>query len=158
MKTHRNGYKPIKSIGMGSLTNNPEDQGRWYANMYKIKKENDESLTKDLILSGGHGILVQELDETQLQKHNNKQWSNQSVDGLSVIPCGLSDKFEVLPDHDNHSYFQFILENDGNLGKRYGVYANGLLVETPPEYLFNKGVFEEQEHQDVPIHILFEKH
>ena len=30
-------------------------------------------------------------------------------------------------------YYHFSLENDGNPDNRYGVFANGVLVETPSE-------------------------
>jgi len=35
-----------------------------------------------------------------------------------------------------YTYYHFILENDGDNDKRYGVWANGILTETPSKNQF----------------------
>jgi hypothetical protein len=47
--------------------------------------------------------------------------------------AGYSSKFEQIQEKEKFTYYNFNLENDGDENKRYGVYANGVLVETPSE-------------------------
>ena len=53
--------------------------------------------------------------------------------GNYLLMAGISDKFEQIQGDKIFKYYHFSLENEGNLDSRYGVFANGVLVETPSE-------------------------
>jgi len=43
----------------------------------------------------------------------------------------VSDEFTQITDRNVYAYYNFVVENDGDNNRRYGVYANGFLTETP---------------------------
>ena len=133
VKTYLHGYKAIKEIGKGQLLNDPTISHHC---MFKMEKTETNGLTEDLIVTGGHGIMVDELTETQ-SNLQEKIMFKQSFDGKHLLLASVSSDFQALRDNDVYTYYHFILENDGDIDKRYGVYANGLLMETPPERNYN---------------------
>jgi hypothetical protein len=91
-------------------------------------------MTKDLILTGGHSILVDPSSLTEDEKEKNASLFNNEeymIDGKQLLLSAASSQFVALTDTDEHSYYHFILENDDNDDARYGVWANGVLCETP---------------------------
>ena len=58
------------------------------------------------------------------------------IDDKKLMLAGLSDLFEPFLEEKNYLVYNFILENNGDKTKRYGVYANGILVETGNENHF----------------------
>ena len=41
-----------------------------------------------------------------------------------------------MENKDVYTYYHFILENNGDDEERFGVWANGILTETPPKKKF----------------------
>ena len=72
-------------------------------------------------------LTKEEYDET------NKIWKIYKVDNKYLLMAGISNKFEQIQGDEIFKYYHFSLENDGNPLNRYGVFANGVLVETPSE-------------------------
>lgn len=64
---------------------------------------------------------------------NNKYFGNhvQIIDDKKLLLAAASDKFTPLKNNDQYTIYNFCLENDGDHEARYGVRANGVLVETP---------------------------
>jgi hypothetical protein len=120
------------------MKNNPK---KWYQCMYEMKKteETEEmlGLFKDLIVTGGHGILVdKDHVPSKLQGVNNRKLRSTNtpnmVEDKYLLLSHLSPLFEKLDNRDIYTYYQFSLTDSSvDLDKRYGVWANGLLVETP---------------------------
>jgi len=138
VKTYLHGYKAIKNIGKGNLLNDPSISAHC---MFKMEKTDTNDLTDDLIVTGGHGIMVDELTDTQ--SNLQEGWGfNQSVDDKQLLLVSVSPDFQAIQNSDVYTYYHFILENDSDLDKRYGVWANGLLMETPSERWFNAFPFE----------------
>jgi hypothetical protein len=122
VKTYSNSnlpvFKKIVLIGKGELINNPDV---WSKCMYKMG---------DLIVTGGHSILLDELSEKDKEK---KELSNRTemVDDKRLVWAGLSHLFTKLDDKNTYTYYHFVLENEETEDNRlYGVWANGVLVET----------------------------
>ena len=67
------------------------------------------------------------------EKETKDKWQIQEIDGKVLLMAGYSDKFEKQMDNLEYNYYHFSLENDGDELMRYGVYADGVLVETPAE-------------------------
>jgi hypothetical protein len=134
VKSYLHGYRKIDLIGKGNVINNPLDK---HQSMYKMEKTESNGLLEDLIITGYHSILVDQLseEEEETQKQMNFE---QSIDDKQLLFACVSKEFQQLQDNDVYHYYHFILENDGDDEKRFGVYANGVLCETPSKTLFMK--------------------
>ena len=89
-------------------------------------------MTKDLIVTGGHSILVDSMTHNEDIK-NKKYFGNdvQIIDNKNLLLAAASNKFTPLTDNNQYNIYNFCLENNGDDNARYGVWANGVLVETP---------------------------
>jgi hypothetical protein len=128
IKSYLHGYRKVSKILKGSFINNPTEQG--VANcMYIMTKTEDNGLIEDLTLTRNHGVLVEKLTEDEEKKVDKNNLP--VIDGLLSIITADSDKFEKVEDTNVYNYYHFSLDGDGDNDRRFGVYANGLLVETP---------------------------
>ena len=123
VKTYKYGYRKIDMIGKNKMVNNPDSK---FNCMYK---------TGDLIITGGHSILVDSLTEDQLEKYKRdnifQNGDEKKIDDKYLLLASYSDRFEKILDNNTYTYYHFTLENDGNNDARYGVWADGILTETP---------------------------
>jgi len=216
VKTYKHGYRKIDIIKHGSLINNHTSVCKC---MYKMKKTDTNGLIEDLIVTGGHSVLVDDLGEHL--KMNNTMWNNEKhtnvmhgnkkiaalkkriatvkenrdknmirpvvaeifnkrtddsetkilrnrlvlvenfnkrieeletklinlkkeveiertkeeetprIDGKYLLFAALSKDFVKLENNDIYTWYHFSLENDGEDDRRFGVWANGILSETP---------------------------
>uniref|UniRef100_A0A6C0LNJ6 Fibronectin type-III domain-containing protein n=1 Tax=viral metagenome TaxID=1070528 RepID=A0A6C0LNJ6_9ZZZZ len=194
VKTYKYGYRKIDIIKHGSLINNHDSV---YKCMYKMEKTDTNGLIEDLIVTGGHSVLVDDLGE--YLKPNNTMWNQEQrkkvirgnkkidilkdrinnikdtrdkninrtdvvnkfnerlvglesklldlqreveiaslkedetpqIDGKYLLLASVSKDFEKLENQDIYTWYHFSLENDGEDDRRYGVWANGILSETP---------------------------
>jgi hypothetical protein len=123
--TYRHGPRPITHILKGVMINNPDV---WHTCMYKGQMEGFDPL----IVTGGHGLLVDYLTEKE-QIKQEQFWGREEViiDDKVVMVAPVSAEFTQITDRDVYKYYHFVVENDGDDDRRYGVYANGFLTETP---------------------------
>jgi len=133
VKTYLHGYKKIKSLGKSVITNNPNDMNFC---MFKLNSANN--LFDDLIVTGGHAILVNELSELDIKEHLLKWPELKKIDDKYLLLAGLSDKFEKICDNNNYEVFHIVCEDDGDENKQYGIYANGILAESISNYNFTQ--------------------
>jgi hypothetical protein len=129
VKTYLHGYKKINIFCSGKFINNPNN---FRGCMYKMVKTETNGLIEDLIITGGHSILVDKFTEKEYNTTLNI-WKIDQFDNKFLLMSGISDKFEQIKEKKMYNFYHFSLENDGDIDKRYGVYANGVLVETPCE-------------------------
>ena len=119
VKSYKHGYRKIDCIGKGTFTNGNSHPN---FNMYKMKQTEAE----DLLVTGGHGILM-----------DSMPWeSDCMIDDKYVMPVSVYNKFVKIEDTKEYTYYHFTLENNGDNNRRYGVYANGILTETPSKNQF----------------------
>jgi hypothetical protein len=132
VKTFEHGYRKLELLYIGQLINNIDD----YRNcMYVLPKT--ENMTKDLIVTGGHSILVDSMSEKENIKNLEYFGGHKfEIDGKQLLLAAASDKFTALDNTNIYNYYHFILENDGDDDVRYGVWANGVLAETPSKKMF----------------------
>jgi len=138
VKTYKHGILPIKLIGKGHLTHTPENI--WQQSMFVLKKTNDNGLTEDLIITGGHSILVDELSEDDIKKYKNvgiTDLKNMKMDDKYLSFAGLSNLFTKFETRKEFNYYHFVVENEGDEEKNVGVWANGVLIEATNEKNFN---------------------
>jgi hypothetical protein len=128
VKTYLHGYKPLKIMKSNTFTlGKGDDQG-----MYKMKKSG--SMTADLEMTGRHSILVDETDPAythQVKKFENanakykRPWG-WHIDGKFRLTANSCEQFKKMP-VNKYTVYTFALDNEQ---MQYGVWANGLLVET----------------------------
>ena len=132
VKSFKHGYRKIDLIGKNPMINNPE---LFNACMYKMKKTEGNGLIEDLIVTGGHAILVDDLGK--YKEENNKIFgSTLMIDDKYLLLCAVSEDFKKLDNIKLYTYYHFTLENNGNDHERYGIWANGILTETPSKNQF----------------------
>ena len=133
VKSFNHGYRKIDIILHKNMVNTPS---KWHACMFKMKKTESNGLTKDLIVTGGHSILVDDLGE--LKEINDQMFGGNTpkIDDKYLLLSSVSPDFLQLENHYIYTWYHFTLENDGDDDRRFGVWANGILTETPSKNFF----------------------
>ena len=132
VKSYQHGYKKIDLIGKNHMINNPN---RFNECMYKMEKTEENGLIEDLIVTGGHSILVDDLGKHK-EQNDLLFGGTQMICDKYLLLSAVSKQFIKLENTNLYTYYHFILKNDGDNDKRYGVWANGILTETPSKNQF----------------------
>jgi len=128
VKTALNGYKPIDTIGTSKIYN-PSNSMRSLNRLYRCPKESYPSLTEDLVITGCHSILVKNITEEErntlidIQEKiyvTEKHYRLIAAADKKAVPYEQEGVFNIWHFALEHSQYTF----------NYGVYANGLLVES----------------------------
>lgn len=130
--------KKIKMIGSMVLKNVNHDR-RTKNRLYRLSPEKYPELFHDLYLTGCHSILVDDL--TPPQKENiRRQFGRLCVtdDKYRLMTC-IDERAEpwTLKDDRPTTVYHLALEDD-DPDRNFGIYANGLLVETAFQSDFTK--------------------
>jgi hypothetical protein len=128
VKTLSSGYKPVDMIGHAKVYNSG-DSARIKNRLFRCSKKNYPELFEDLIITGCHSILVGDITEEQRAKsieYNNDIYITENR--YRLIAC-LDDRAEPYEVEGEHPIWHLALEND-DIYMNYGIFANGLLVET----------------------------
>lgn len=128
VKTSCNGYKKVELIGRGEIVN-PANNERTENRLYKCSPINYRELTEDLYLTGCHSILVSTLTDTQLENSIARFGELFVTDKNYRLNAYLDEKAEPWNSEGTYTIYHFALENT-DYYMNYGVFANGLLVET----------------------------
>ena len=128
IKTYRNGYLPIHMIGTSSLSN-PGDDERTTNRLYKCSKELYPSLFDDLYITGCHSILVPALTNDQWENTKDMLGNVYITDNHFRLMACLDEKAQPFQRDAMIDIYHIALENE-DYYMNYGIYANGLLVET----------------------------
>ena len=128
VKTYRNGYLPIHMIGTSRLSN-PGDEVRTTGRLYKCSKELYPSLFEDLYITGCHSILVPALTNDQWENTKDMLGNVYITDNHFRLMACLDEKAQPVQRDAMIDIYHIALENE-DYYMNYGVYANGLLVET----------------------------
>ena len=132
VKSYKYGYRKIDLIGKNPMINNPEIFNDC---MYKMEKTQENGLIEDLIVTGGHAILVDDLGKYK-EENDKMLGTTLMIDDKYLLLSAVSKDFKKLEDTNVYTYYHFILENNGNDDQRFGVWANGILTETPSKNQF----------------------
>jgi hypothetical protein len=128
VKTSLNGFKELKLIGKGTLQN-PGTEERTETRLYKCSPANYPTLTEDLYITGCHSILVDTLTEQQSEKTKEQLGKIFVTDKKYRLMASLDERAEPWKSEGTYTIWHFALENEDRF-MNYGVWANGLLVET----------------------------
>lgn len=128
VKTLKNDFLPIEIIGK-SIIFNSGDKKRIKQRLYKLSKSNYPDLLEDLVLTGSHSLLVNKLTEKQ-EEETFKDYGHLLVtDGKLRLETYLDLNADTYSEKGNFTIYHIALENE-NYYYNYGIWANGLLVET----------------------------
>lgn len=108
VKTLRHGYRRISMIWRGKMQNNT--QNIWES-IYSCDK---------LLLTGGHGVFEDDIHPRCVSKCEDKY----------IVPANQSLRFFPIDGTRSFYTYHIALESDGDDFRRFGVWANGVLVET----------------------------
>lgn len=131
VKSYKHGYRKIDLIGKKKMVNNPNV---FIDCMYKLEKTPTNGLTEDLMLTGGHSILVDNYKDKNINKDVFGEC--QTIDDKCLLLVGTIKEFIKQENNDEYTYYHFILENDNDDSQRFGVWANGILTDTPSKTEF----------------------
>jgi hypothetical protein len=128
VKTTMDGYKAIDTIGTNKIYN-PANSMRSKNRLYKCSKENYPELNEDLVITGCHAVLVSDLSDEERRALIDIQGKVYvTEDYYRLIAC-VDKRAQPYEKEGLFNIWHFALEND-NYYFNYGIYANGLKVET----------------------------
>jgi len=137
VKTVSNGFKPIHSIGKRDIYH-PASSERIKDQLYLCNKENYPDLFEDLVITGCHSILVPQFkDDAEREKTIEVNGNTYVTDGYYRLPACADEHTSVYSESGDYTIYHFALENN-DYYTNYGVYANGLLVETCSKRYLNE--------------------
>jgi hypothetical protein len=128
IKTLSSGYLAVSIIGKKKL-NNPGDNSRIPNRIYKCTKEQYPEIMDDLFITGHHCILVDDISEIEREAIQDLYGKIYVTENKYRLPCFLDNKSEVFTQKELVDIYHIALENKNYYGN-YGIYANGLLVES----------------------------
>jgi hypothetical protein len=130
VKTLRNGFVPIYTIGKRDIFH-PASSKRIKEQLYKCSKAKYPDIFETLIITGCHSILIDDfVSEEQKQKAIEVNENRLCItDGKYRLPACADLRASVYEKPGTYTIYHFALENE-DYYMNYGIYANGLLVET----------------------------
>ena len=120
-------YKKVDLIGYNTMINDPLKNNRCMYRMIKTKKN---KLIDDLLITGYHSVLIDNF------RHLKNEPSHKIEDKCLRYAFMCSD-FVPENNTNTYTYYHLTLESEDE-DERFGIYANGLLVETTCKKYFEK--------------------
>jgi len=128
------GERAIHSIGK-SIVMITEDT-RDIDHLYCYRKESHPDLTADLVVTGGHSVLIEKATPEQATRLLSRLGTIFMTDGCIRMLACLDDRAEpYLSTH--HTIYHIALESADD-AINYGIYANGMLVESCQQIVLAK--------------------
>ena len=129
VKTIKHGFVPIHAIGK-RVINNQATAERIKNQLYVCSSKNYPEVTEDLVITGCHSILIPEFENSE-QRSKTKEILGEIyvTDGYYRLPACVDKRASVYDKKEEFIVYHLALEHD-NYYINYGIYANGLLVET----------------------------
>jgi hypothetical protein len=129
VKTLKHGFVPINMIGKRDIYN-PAQKERIKDQLYKCSSDKYPEIFEDLIITGCHSILVGKFtSKEQREKVIEVNGDAYVTDKKYRLPACADERAYVYEKKGNFTIYHIALENSDYYAN-YGVYANGLLVET----------------------------
>ena len=129
VKTLKHGYVPVDMIGKKEMEH-PAFKERVKDQLYKCSKDNFEDVFEDLIITGCHSILVDSFtNNEQKEKVIEINGNTYITDNKYRLPVCADLRASIYEISGTYTIYHLALENS-DYYMNYGIYANGLLVET----------------------------
>jgi hypothetical protein len=128
VKTLFDGYKRIDLIGTTKIYN-PGNSMRSKYRLYRCSADRYPTVKEDLIITGCHSILVPTLTDQERRDVTNLQGATFVTDRLYRLPACCDPRSVPYEKEGLFNIWHIALEHPDSY-MNYGIYANGLLVET----------------------------
>ncbi len=128
VKTLKHGYVAIDMIGYREMQNVISAE-RIKDKLYVCTNNEYPELLEDLIMTGCHAILVDEFKEDEKEKTSDLLGQICVTDHKYRLPVCLDKRANPYEENGPFTIYHIALVND-DYYMNYGIYANGLLVET----------------------------
>jgi len=129
VKTALNGFVPVDMVGKRVIHHEASSE-RIKDQLYRCSKDQYPELLEDLVITGCHSILVDSFkSEEEKQKAIEVNGDLYVTDRKYRLPACVDERTHVYEAVGDYNIYHVALENS-DYYMNYGVYANGLLVET----------------------------
>ena len=128
VKTLRSGYVPLDMIGKTRIQN-PGTKERVKDQLYVCKQSKYPEVFEDLYITGAHSILVDKLTKNQKRKMRELFEHVCVTEGKYRLMACIDERSVPYEKSGEYNIYHIALANDDPYSN-YGVYANGLLVES----------------------------
>ena len=128
VKTYMNGYKKIVCIGRNKIKNNskePDKRNR----LHIVSSKNTDNEFGPLYVTGRHCMLYPNLSQKEMDLVKKFMGDIYVTENNYRLPAYLDKNAEEYNTDKELTIWNIALENE-NKYLNYGIYANGLLVET----------------------------
>ena len=127
IKTLLHDYIPIDMIGYREMYNssNNDDKDK----LYICSNSEYSDVTEDLIITGSHSILVDEFKQGYKEKTRELLGDIFITDNKYRLPACIDDRSNPYNKEGTFTIYHIALEHN-DIFCNYGIYANGLLVES----------------------------
>ena len=129
IKTLNNDFKPINMIGKKDIYHHASQQ-RLKNQLYKYSQTEFPEIFEDLIITGCHSVLIDNF--TSIEQKEKVIEINGKIyitDNKYRLPACADSRASVYEIPGTYTIYHLALDND-EYYMNYGIYANGLLVET----------------------------
>jgi surface protein len=129
VKTLKHGYIPISMIGKSEIQHFALEE-KTKERLYKYTQKDYPEIFEDLIITGGHSILVDEFkSHEQIEKNIHIREKIPIVEDKYLLLVCTDEKASIYEISGKYTIYHLALESDDHF-MNYGIYANGLLVES----------------------------
>ena len=143
----KEGYTQIENLKKGDLVNTFKDnyvaidtiveeemyhdasKPRNKGQLFKLDYPEYPQLLKELYITGAHSILVGKLTEKQKEQILKDYGKVFATDLFDRLPAYIDERAQVHEESGTYTIYHLALENE-NMHSNYGIFANGLLVES----------------------------
>jgi hypothetical protein len=129
VKTLKHGFVPINMIGK-KVIYNPSSKERIKDQLYKCSKDKFPEVFEDLVITGCHSILIDNcVTPKQIEQTKEVLGGIYITDDKFRYPACIDERTSVYEVAGKFTIYHIALDHD-NYFMNYGIYANGLLVES----------------------------
>ncbi len=129
IQTFRDGFVPINMIGKKEI-HHPSIKERIKDQLYTCSQDKYPEVFEDLVITGCHSILVKGFKDEEERENTIRINGNTYVtDDHYRLPSCVDDRTCVYEKEGTYTIYHVALDHDNYL-MNYGIYANGLLVES----------------------------
>jgi hypothetical protein len=128
IKTLLHGYVPIDAIGYRDIYNTSSNN-KINDKLYVCTKSEYSEIIEDLIITGSHSILVDEFKQGEQEETIKILGKIYVTDNKYRLPACVDSRAKPYNIEGTFTIYHIALKHD-NYFMNYGIYANGLLVET----------------------------
>jgi hypothetical protein len=128
IKTSIDGYKAIDMIGVKNIYHSGFSY-RDKNQLYVCSQSKYPELFEDLVITGMHSILIDNFIDNEREQVIKLLGDTYMTDDKYRLPACIDKRTKPYSKPGNYNIYHIALENE-NYYYNYGIYANGLLVET----------------------------